>query len=98
MRKYLMATLAAVALSATLVATPANAASFDTCVKDDGTRYRTGPGTGYTALGIVNRGQKITVTGTAMGDNPVDGIWWAKGDLWGGSTGVWIRNDLLEYC
>ncbi|MDG4863391.1 SH3 domain-containing protein [Streptomyces sp. T-3] len=60
-----------------------------TCtVNDNGVNYRGGPGTDYPVLGQVNRGQNIDVRG-------VEGNW-AMGDLWGGTTGVWIHVAYLD--
>ncbi|WP_215545051.1 hypothetical protein [Amycolatopsis sp. CA-230715] len=58
--------------------------------------YRTGPGTRYPSLGHVNHGQGIWITGGTWGNNPVDGLWWDAGNLWGGANNVWIRRDFLN--
>jgi uncharacterized protein YgiM (DUF1202 family) len=73
-------------------AAPDSEQYYFTCtVVTNGVHFRTGPGTQYKSLGVVNEGQKLDVFHNEQ--NPVDG-WWEQGDLWGGPKGVWIRGDL----
>lgn len=57
-------------------------------VNDNGVNFRGGPGPEYPVLGQVNSGQKMDAHGQ-QGN-------WMKGDLWGGSTGVWIHTAYLN--
>lgn len=57
-------------------------------VNDNGVNFRGGPGSNYPVLGTVNRGQKLNYRGRT-GD-------WIMGDLWGGTTGVWIYVAYLD--
>ncbi|MEW1679499.1 SH3 domain-containing protein [Streptomyces noursei] len=57
-------------------------------VNDNGVNFRGGPGVQFPVLGTVNRGQKLNYRGRT-GD-------WIMGDLWGGTTGVWIYVAYLD--
>jgi uncharacterized protein YgiM (DUF1202 family) len=82
------------AAAPTAGAAPSSEQYYFTCtVTTDGVNFRTGPGTQYRSLGVVNRGQKMDVFHNEQ--NPVDG-WWQQGDLWGGPKGVWIRQDFCH--
>ncbi|MGW7788721.1 SH3 domain-containing protein [Streptomyces tricolor] len=59
-------------------------------VNDNGVNYRGGPGPEYPVLGQVNRGQNLNYLGH-QGN-------WVMGDLWGGTTGVWIHAAYLDNC
>ncbi|WP_091621673.1 hypothetical protein [Amycolatopsis saalfeldensis] len=59
-------------------------------------RYRTGPGTGYTALGLVYAGTLFFPDHTAPADRPKDGTTWVNGSIVQGASNVWIRQDYLS--
>ncbi|WP_329125796.1 SH3 domain-containing protein [Streptomyces sp. NBC_01465] len=94
------ATVGVLALAASTVATaapapapahraPAVQAPALVCtVNDNGVNFRGGPGSQYPVLGQVNRGQNLNYRGRT-GD-------WIMGDLWGGTTGVWIYIAYLD--
>ncbi|KAG0281432.1 hypothetical protein BGZ96_001139 [Linnemannia gamsii] len=77
-----------IAVFSMIVAAASVAAAGVCTVNDNGVNYRGGPGPEYPVLGTVNRGQNLNYGGRA-GD-------WIKGDLWGGSTGVWIYVAYLD--
>jgi uncharacterized protein YgiM (DUF1202 family) len=99
MRKLYISALVVAALVAPLTVT-ANASEQAgyICVNTNNVYYRTGPGTGYTAWGQVNKGQGLTKTSDAPANRPADGSWWVQGNLWGGRAGVWIQSPYLSWC
>ncbi|GAA1360853.1 SH3 domain-containing protein [Streptomyces beijiangensis] len=98
LRTLTAATVGVLALAGSTVATAApapasrpqavRAPALVCTVNDNGVNYRGGPGPEYPVLGQVNRGQNLDYRGRT-GD-------WIMGDLWGGTTGVWIYVAYLD--
>ena len=88
--------LAAAGLS-TVLAPAANAAPASyTCVIANTVRYHAAPDVNSTTYGEVNAGQGFTITDWTTG--PLDGRLWDRGNLWGGRSGVYIRDDFIGTC
>lgn len=64
------------------------AAMAASAVNDNGVDYRSGPGPQCPVTGTVNQGQKLNAHGREGS--------WVMGDLWGGTTGVWIHVAYLD--
>ncbi|KAG0298503.1 hypothetical protein BGZ97_004029 [Linnemannia gamsii] len=72
-----------------MIVAAASAAAAGVCtVNDNGVNFRGGPGTNFPVLGTVNKGQNLNYRGRT-GD-------WIFGDLWGGSTGIWIYTAYVD--
>jgi hypothetical protein len=81
----------------TVAAPVANAAPASyTCVIANNVRYHAAPDVNSTTYGQVNAGQGFTITDWTTG--PLDGRLWDRGNLWGGRSGVYIRDDLIGTC
>jgi hypothetical protein len=77
-------------------AVPATPADGLCTVIGDEVRYRSGPGIGYTALGLTDAGTQVALDGGQQADNPPNGTWWDKVSFFNGPWDVWIRADFLN--
>lgn len=73
-------------------------ASIPLVVLHNGTNFRTGPGTHFTSLGHVHKGDRVVRTGATQYDSNRY-AWYPVYILTGQNTGRsgWIRADLLRY-
>jgi hypothetical protein len=62
------------------------------CSRFNNVRYWRHPG--RDPLGQIHRGQKMEWQAGTI----VDGKYWAKVDLWGGPSGVWVLRDNIDNC